>query len=200
MELERSLLAAQIKEETLPVNQQKEETLPTIWQTEGTLPRVRSSQTKKHEVTTKLLNNFFQRDSVENEEMSGQEQKNRWSVDWWVGFRILPLVEHSVKDEEKIIGQRQCPSKLSWGAGIWAALWLLWLAVSAEIYPNEPVEECSHCTPSQIKKKDQTKEIETKVTGVAGSQAPNNTSRKAKWGRSGRIRANDQDTESEDSE
>ena len=146
IKLKKSLPAAQIKEEnipvirqieeTLPVKQQNEEDLPTIQKTEGTLPKVQSSQTKTHEVTTKLLNNFFQRDSVEKEEMSGQEQKKRWLVDWWVGTRILPLVEHSVKDEEKIIGQRQCPSKLSWGAGIWAALWLLWLAVSCLLYTS----------------------------------------------------------------
>ena len=129
--------------------------------------------------------------------MSGQEHKKNWSVDWWVGIRVLPLIEHSVKDEEEIIGQQQCPGKLSWGAGIWAALWLLWLAVSAGIYPNVPVEECS---PTQIKKKDQTKKLETEVAGVAGSQAPNDTSRKAKRGKSGRMRAKSQYTESEDSE
>ena len=43
-ELERSLPAAQIKEETLPAAQQKEETLPTIRQIEETLPKVHPSQ------------------------------------------------------------------------------------------------------------------------------------------------------------
>ena len=135
----------------------KKKTLPTIRQIEETLPKVHPSQPKKRKVSTKLFNNFFQRDSVEENVMSEQGQKKMWSVDWRLGFRTFTLIEHSVKDEEKIIGQQQCPSKLSWGAGIWAALWLLWLAVSAGIYPNVPVEECSQCTPTQIKKKDQTK-------------------------------------------
>ena len=130
--------------------------------------------------------------------MSGQEKKINRLVKWWVGTKTLPLVYHSVKDEENIIGQQQCQSKLPWGTGIWAALWLLWLAISAgiyPIYPNAPVEEY---TPSQVEKEDQKKKLETKVTEISGSQAPNDTSRKTKRGKSGRMRAKSQDTESED--
>ena len=67
--------------------------------------------------------------------MSGQEQKINRLVKWWVGTKTLPLVDHSVKDEENIIGQQQYQNKLPWGAGIWTALWLLWLAISVGIYP-----------------------------------------------------------------
>ena len=74
----------------------------------------------------------------------------------------------------------------------------MWLAISAGIYPSEPTEQCSHCTTSQVKEDDHTENIETEKTRLAGSQAPNNTSRKAKWGRSGRLRAKEQETESED--
>ena len=99
-------------EETLPENQQKNEDLTTIRRNEGTLPKAQSSRTKTHEVTTRLLNNFFQRDSEEREEMSGQEQKINRLVKWWVGTKTLPLVDHSVKDEENIIGQQRYQSKL----------------------------------------------------------------------------------------
>ena len=121
IKLNKSLPSAKRKEENIPVTRQIEETLPaerqnkedlpTIQRTEETLPQGRSSQKQKHEVTTKLLNSFFQRDSVEKEEMSGQEHKKNWSVDWWVGIRVLQLIEHSVKDDEEIIGQQQCPGK-----------------------------------------------------------------------------------------
>ena len=183
-------------EGTLPKGQQKNDDL-----NEGTLPKVQSSRTKTHEVTTRLLNNFFQRDSVEQEEISGKEQKINRLVKWWVGTKTLPLVDHSVKDEENIIGQQQYQNKLPWGAGIWTALWLLWLAISAgiyPIYPNAPVEEYA---PSQTGKKEQTKrKLENKITGQSGSQTPDDTSRKARKGKSGRMRARSQDTESEDFE
>ena len=82
-------------EKSLSAAQQKERTLPSIRQTEETLPRVHSSQGKSHKVSTKLFNNFFQRESVEDDKKSEQWQKSMWSVDWWLGFRIFPLVENS---------------------------------------------------------------------------------------------------------
>ena len=50
------------------------------------------------------------------------------------------------------------------------------------------------------KEKGPDKKTETEITGVAGSQVPNDTSRKSKRGKSGRMRAKSQYTESEDSE
>ena len=90
MELEKSLPAAQMKEETipvirrieetLPVNQQNEETLPTIRQTEETLPRVHPSQANSHKVSTKLFNGFFHRNFVEDDKKSEQWQKKEYVV------------------------------------------------------------------------------------------------------------------------
>ena len=122
-------------------------------------------------------------------------------VKWWVGTKTFPLVDHSVKDEENIIGPQQHQNKLPWGTGIWTALWLLWIAIIAgiyPIYPNTPVEED---TPGQAEQKDQTKrKIETLITGQSGSQTPNDTSRKSRKRISRRMRAKGQDAESEDFE
>ena len=185
---------------------QIEGNLPEGWQKKDNLiketpPTTQPGRTKNRKVTTKLMNDFFQRDLEEKEDTSEKEQKMNRLVKWWVGTKTFPLVDHSVKDEENVIGPQQHQNKLPWGTGIWTALWLLWLAISTgiyPIYPNAPVEEYA---PSQTGKKEQTKrKLENKITGQSGSQTPDDTSRKARKGKSGRMRARSQDTESEDFE
>ena len=60
-----------------------------------------SSFESNRKVSKKLVNNFFERRSEKENFDSEDLHTNKWSVDCWLGFRIFPLVEHSLKDEEK---------------------------------------------------------------------------------------------------
>ena len=125
------------------------------------------------------MNDFFQRDSVKEEDTSRKE----------------------VKDEENIIGPQQHQNKLPWGTGIWTALWLLWIAIIAGIYPIYPNTPVGVYTPGQTEQKGQTKrKIEALITEQSGYQTPSDKSRKSRTGISGRMRVQSQDAESENFE
>ena len=112
------------------------------------------SFTKNRQVTTKLVNNFFERGPEKENFDSENLHTNKWSVDWWLGFRIFPLVEHSVKDEEKTIGQEKWPTEKSWGARIRSTMWIMWIVLCTGAPPNEPTKKCLHCFSAQTKRED----------------------------------------------
>ena len=80
--------------------------------------------TKETTVSTKLVKNFFERRLEKNDFESEDLQTSKWSVDWWLGFRIFPLVENSVNDEEKTIGKKKLATEMSWGARIQSTMWI----------------------------------------------------------------------------
>ena len=185
---------------------QIEGNLPEGWQKKDNLikethPTIQPGRTKNRKVTTKLMNDFFQRDLEEKEDTSEKDQKMNRLVKWWVGTKTFPLVDHSVKDVENIIGPQQHQNKLPWGTGIWTAFWLLWIAIIAGIYPIYPNTPVEVHTPGQTEQKGQTKgKIEALITEQSGSQAPNDTSRKSRTKISGKMRARNLDAESENFE
>ena len=138
------------------------------------LTTTQPGRTKNRKVTTKLMNDFFQRDLEEKEDTSEKDQKMNRLVKWWVGTKTFPLVDHSVEDEKNIRGPQQHQNKLPWGTGIWTAFWLLWIAIIAGIYPIYPNTPVEVHTPGQTEQKGQTKgKIEALITEQSGSQAPN---------------------------
>ena len=84
---------------------------------------------KKREVKTKLVNTFFKRESIRKNIDSEDLHTNEWSVDWWLGFRIFPLVKHSVKYKERTIGQKEWSTEKSWVARILSTLWIIWIVL-----------------------------------------------------------------------
>ena len=144
------------------MTQQTEESLPVGWQkkdnlNEETLPTIKIGRTKDCKVTTRFLNGFFQRESEEKEDTSENKQKINRLVKWWVGTETFPLVDHSDKKEENIVGPQQHQSKLPWGTGIWTAIWLLWLAIIAGIYPIYPNTPLVVYAQNQAERKGQAK-------------------------------------------
>ena len=92
---------------------------------------------------------------------------------YWIGTKTYPLVDHSTKQEEKIVGPQQHQSKLSWWTGIYKAIWLLWTAIIVGIYPICQAESVVEHTSDQVRGKKQIKEkIETVSTEQSGFQAP----------------------------
>ena len=94
------------------VTQQTDGDLPRGWQRKDNLiketpPTPKAGRTKGHKVKTHLLNGFFQRESEEKEDTSEKEQKMNRLVKWWIGTKTFPLVDHSVNDEENIMGPQQ---------------------------------------------------------------------------------------------
>ena len=125
--------------------QQTEGDIPEGWQRESalgeeTLPAAQNGRTKNCKVKTLLFNGIFQRESEEKEETSENKQEINRKVKCWVGTKTYPLVDHSVKQDEKNIGPQQHQSKLPWWTGVGTAMWLLWLAIIAGIYPIYPAE------------------------------------------------------------
>ena len=99
--------------------------------------------------------------------------------------------------DENIVGPQQHQSKLPWGTGIWTAIWLLWLAIIAGIYPIYPNTPLVVHAQNQAERKGQAKgEIEAGVKEQSESQAPNDTSRKLRPELLGKIRERNLDTES----
>ena len=84
---------------------------------------------------TLLFNGIFQRESEEKEETSENKQEINRKVKCWVGTRTYPLVDHSIEQDEKNMGQKQHQNKLPWWTGVGAAMWLLWVAIISGIYP-----------------------------------------------------------------
>ena len=118
-------------------------------------------------------------------------------VKWWVGTKTFPLVDHSVKDEENVVGPQQHQNKLPWGTGIWTGIWLLWIAIISGIYPICPNTPAEVHTPGQAGRKSQAKgKIEAVITEQSESQALDSTSRRSRTEISGRIKKRNLDAES----
>ena len=110
-------------------------------------------------------------------------------MNWWIGTKTFPLVDHSVRKEEKIVGPQQHQSKLPWGTGVWTAIWLLWIAIIAGIYPIYPTMPVVVHTPDQAGRKSEIKgEMEAVITEQSESQAPDDASRKLRPELLGKIR------------
>ena len=120
------------KRNTTRQNEELMDPLPTVQQAGKAPPTVQQTEnihSWSYKVSTKVVNNFFEWGSDQQDLKIDDLQTSMWSVDWWLGFRILPIIEHSVKEEEKIIGQRQLPARMSWGARFWSTLWIMWIAM-----------------------------------------------------------------------
>ena len=118
-----------------------------------------------------------------------------WSVDWWLGFRIFPLVEHSVKDAEKTVGQKKLSTEMSWGARIQSTMWIIWIVLCTGAPPNEPAKQCLHCPSTQTKREDPIERIEGREIGLAEAQSPSTTREENRRERLRKPRTRKQETE-----
>ena len=101
-----------------------------------------------------------------------QQETNR-SMKYWIGTKTYPLVDHSAKQEERIVGPQQHQSKLSWWKGVYTAIWLLLTAIIVGIYPICQTESVVEHTSEQAKGKNQIREKRKTVsTEQSGFQAP----------------------------
>ena len=106
-------------------------------------------------------------------------------------------MDHSVKDEENIVGLQQHQNKLPWGTGIWTAMWLLWVAIISGIYPIYPNIPAEMRISGKAEGNSQAEEkIEAVSTEQAESQALDSTSRRSRTEISGRMKEKNLDTES----
>ena len=96
-------------------------------------------------------------------------------MDWWLGFRIFPLVKHSVKDEERTIGQEEWSTEKSWGARILSTMWIIWIVLCTGAPPNETTKQCLHCFSAQNKREDPVDELEEREMGLTETQLPSTT-------------------------
>ena len=182
--------------------QQTEESIPEGWQrrdtlNEGTLPTVQTSWKQKDEMKTHLFNGFFQRESEGKEKTSGNNQERNRTMKYWVGTKTYPLVDHSIKQEEKIVGPQQHQSKLPWWTGIYTAIWLLWTAIIVGIYPICQAESVVEHTSDQARKENQIKEKNGTVsTEQSGFQAPSKENKGFRPDPFGKSRGRNLDTES----
>ena len=118
-------------------------------------------------------------------------------VKWWIGTKTFPLVDHSVKDGENIVGPQQHQNKLPWGTGIWTAIWLLWVAIISGIYPIYPNIPTEMRVSGKAGGNSQAKEkIEAVSTEQSESQALDSTSRRSRTEISGRMKKKNLDAES----
>jgi hypothetical protein len=117
--------------------------------------------------------------SSENQKKKKIHQKINRLVKCWIGTKTFPLVDHSIQQEEKVVGPQQHQNKLSWGKGVLIAMWYLWIAIIAGVYPVYPTPPVVVHIPDQAGRKSQIKgEMEAVITEQSVSQAPNNESRK----------------------
>ena len=98
------------------VIQQTEGSIPEGWQgrdnlNEENLPTVRTGRTRDCKVKTQFFNGFFQRESEEKENTAGNNQETNRSMKYWIGTKTYPLVDHSAKQEEKVVGPQQHQNK-----------------------------------------------------------------------------------------
>ena len=116
---------------------------------------------------------------------------------YWIGTKTYPLVDHSAKQEEKVVGPQQHQNKLSWWTGIYTAMWLLWTAIIVGIYRICQAESVVEHTSDQARGKNQIKEkIETVSTEQSGFQAPSEENKEFRPEPLGKSRGRNLDAES----